>query len=288
MSGLPLEKLCRTCRVLLRRFSPNRRWSPRRQSLASTATVVVALAAFASACFHASFDLTIDDDGSGSMRGAIQIERTVTQLALDVNEDIGLTFEDFCAVMEVDTFGSDAPRRPSDSYVFESELVVDDAGCEATFASKWTADHENPEWTGLGPDGGPLLQRSDGGWRFELSMDVVREMFNLDRNADLFTLVVDQPTLTVSVTLPGEVQEHNADARDGSTFRWHVVMSDIENMPDTLYAGAAPSGGSGAAILVGVVLAVVVAVLLIIAIAVLVRRRLTRAAHPTGTEPELG
>jgi len=244
------------------------------------------LAVFASACFHASFDLAIEDDGSGSMKGTIQVERTVTELVLKANRDIGLTFEDFCATMHIDPVGTDEPDRSVDGYASESELIVDDSGCEMTHTAEWTADHEGRFLTGLGRDGGPMVHRDNDGWRFELEMSVVREMFGLDRNADLFALVVDQPTLTVAVTLPVQAQEHNADERDGPTFRWHVVMTDIENMPDTLYASASPSDGSGAAVPLRIVVAVV-AVLSFLAIAYLLRRRSARAASPSVTVPDV-
>lgn len=243
----------------------------RRGSLARWAVVAGPLILLTSACFHASFDLVLRDDGSGSMSGSVHIDRTVVELVLQMDEDLGLTFEDYCASLERTPLEPEAAGGSDDGYAFASEHVIDDAGCDLTFTTEWPADYADRLMTGFGANGDPLIERSDDGWRFELDMSVIRDLFGFDRNADLFSLIVDQPTLTVSVTLPGEVQEHNADARDGPTFRWHVVMSDLENMPDTLYAGVRQDEGSGSALLIGVVVGV--AVLAIVVIAIVLRRR---------------
>ncbi len=230
-----------------------------------------------------SVDAVLHDDGSGSMTGSLHLERTVWELLLEIGQMDDVTFEELCEANADAMLETESPGSLDDGYEGAIELVVDDAGCDGTFTASWTAGHAERVLSGLGPDGGPLFQRNEDGWRFELDMGIVQEQFGFARNADLAALIVDQPTLTISVALPGEVHEHNADSRDGSTFHWHVVLTDTEGMPDTLYAGATPSGGSGLATLAAIIVAA--AVLGGLVLVWLVRRRSSREADADFASP---
>lgn len=233
-----------------------------------------------------SVDLVLHEDGSGSTTGSMHLDREVWELLVGIGgleQDDEFALEEVCKATSEELLETDSPSSDDEGFESVVEMVVDDSGCNGTFTTTWTADHAERLAPGLGKDGGSLFQRNDHGWRFELDMNIVQEQFGFERNADLTALITDQPTLTISVTLPGEVNEHNADSRDGSTFRWHVVLSDIAGTPDTLYAGSAPSG-SGFPTLLAVIVAA--AVLLVLALVWFLRRRSTRTAG-NGSAPPL-
>ncbi|WP_428114924.1 hypothetical protein [Candidatus Poriferisodalis sp.] len=138
---------------------------------------------------------------------------------------------------------------------------------------------------------GPQILQLDDGWHFELSGSFMDQGPSDGEVAQLSSLGLAPPTDIISVTLPGEPVEHNADIAAGSTFSWEFNLTDPQSAPERLVAQTGPSsGGIG---YVGIVVLIVAIVGVLAALVSLRKRRKTPQndaddsnAEPAATQPD--
>ena len=275
---------------------------PRRAVSVGAVLCAVVLAA---GCFHVDYDIDVDDDGSGSIRLALEYDRKALEIlpalaAADSSmdfDDLGAGSEDFdpeeaCQVMLEDMDFSemdDLDSLPGVTVETDTEL----SPCRVTSRVSWDAEAQEAILSEMLDDDARLQRLPEGGWVFELtsiesidpgSMDGLGDAMD-DESAQrmMQALGLSQPTMTMSVALPGRPLQYNADRVSGGTFTWQF---DLFDPPPTIFAETVPGGSSSA---VWIVVVAVVALLLFVALLgwPLVARKLS---PPSGqsTEPPSG
>ena len=90
--------------------------------------------------------------------------------------------------------------------------------------------------------------------------------------------------MTISVTLPGDAVEHNADSVNRSKYTWEIPFDAFDDLPESLYVETAPGrGGLGPAAITGIVAAIVLA---LAALVTLRKHREAQAADSEDAEPD--
>ncbi len=230
------------------------------------AVAATTLAALATACIEVNMDFVVRDDGSGSAEVSMRLEGAVLEMAM-LGE--GGDPEQYCSQLADEPDASDPMGFGLDAVDSSTEAVIDDGDCLVTGTVTWTADESDTVFDALMADDGPSFrQLDDGGWRFELDTASLSEDVTDDELSEAAALGFDFPTLTLSVTLPGDAVEHNAHTARGSTYTWEFDTAEAREFPDRIYAETAPSSGLGPA----AIGAIVAGVLLTLAALVTLRR----------------
>ena len=260
----------------------------RRGSLARTAAAACMMTVLATACFDLQMDLVVHDDGSGSLNVTVRIDAAMVERAAAMMERAapgeGGSAEDFCQQFVEEAGVVETADLDPDVLDSSIEAVVENGDCVVTATSAWGAGDSETVLDSLAEDDGPRIRRLDeGGWRFDWGLDSVEEEFASDDLAAIATMVLDLPTLTVAVTLPGEPVEHNAQSVHQSTYTWVLDTADPSGYPETLYAEtAAGGGGLGPAAIGGIVAGIVLA---LAALVTLRNHQQAKAADSEDAEP---
>lgn len=202
-------------------------------------------------------DFVVRDDGSGSAELSMRVDEAVFGLAIF---DEGGDPEHYCRELADEPDASDPMGFGLDAVDASTEAVIDGGDCLVTSTVTWMAEDSDAVLDVLMADAGPGFRRlKDGGWRFDLDTASLSEDVT---DGELFEAPApgfDFPTLTLSVTLPGEAVEHNADTASGSTYTWNFDTAEVRDFPDRIYLETAPGGGLGpeaiGAIVAGIALA---------------------------------
>lgn len=216
------------------------------------------LAILATACFDVEMDFVVREDGSGSVTMTMRIDESVLELAALGD---GGDPEVFC-LMAAEEAGLDESLGFDITGVDQtSESAIENGTCVVTTIVTWTSDEAEAvlaEMTGPGGDG--LHRLDNGGWRFELDMGTFAEEAEAEEMSQVAGLGFDAPTLTISVTLPGDPVEHNADSANRSKYTWEISFGALDELPSSLYVETAPSGGGlGPAAIGGIIAGIVLA-----------------------------
>ena len=269
--------------ALMTSTRPRPRSTARRGPLTRTAVATAfSLAMLTTACIDVELDLLVRDDGSGSMTMSIHIDEAVLELAA-LGE--GGASEDLCKEMLDEADLGDPLDLGLSNLDSSVETVVEDGNCIATMTAMWSASQSEETLAAFAEDDGPSIRRlDDGGWYFEMGMGSFEdEEFSLDDLEMVTALGFDFPTLTISVTLPGDAVEHNADSVSQSKYSWEIDFTALDELPESLYAETAPGGGLGAAAIGGIVAGIVLA---LAALVTLRRHREAQAADSEDAEPD--
>jgi hypothetical protein len=252
--------------------------------------VAALLALLATACIKVEYDITVEDDGSGTIEGILAVD---IEAVAGFAESFGETGQDSDALC--DEFRADTGLPPN----LTTEDYEEDGFCGVRFSGAWAATDdpaaELDELFGGGEDadGGAVLeQTADGGWRFEAPLDT--EDLTADAGAgDLGGLGADQffddASFRVAITLPGRPVDgqNNATSVDANTFEWDI---DLAAPPDRLFAQTEPGspGGGGDGFPWVVVIGLIAGAAIIAAVVLLVRRgakTMTDPMPPGGGAP---
>ena len=255
------------------------RTASRRWSWARTAIAVTTLAALTTACFAVEIDLVVRDDDSGSFTSTIYIDEAAVAFVAALGEQPS---EDSCQqfIKQADEaiVAFIAWAMPVESTL----TVASEGGCTLTLAGTWTTDDADAVLARMANDEGLRLSRlDDGGWRFELETgSFADEEFSLEDLELATAMGFDFPTLKVSVTLPGDPVEHNADSVNRSKYSWEVDLAATDQLPESLYVETAPSSGLGPAAIGGIVAGI------LLALAALVTLRRHQEAKAEGSSAD--
>ncbi len=240
------------------------------------------LALLATACVDIEMDFVFRDDKSGSLGTSMRIDEAVLGLAA-LGE--GGSSEDLCQQM-ADDADFDDPLGVSDIDVEQSvDVGIEDGDCVITALATWTADAGDAVLAEMAEEDGPGVRRFDGGgWRFELDMGTLEEEASAEDLSQITAMGFDAPTVTFSVTLPGDVVEHNADTVSQSKYTWELPFDALDELPETIYVETAPSGGGlGPAAIGGIVAAIVLA---LAALVTLRRHREAKGSESEDADPD--
>ena len=233
--------------------SGSRRWGWIRTTVAACT-----LAALATACLDVEMDFVVRDDGSGSVTMTMRIDESVQELAA-LGE--GGSAEEFCRMAAAEGGLDESLGFDITGVEQRSESAIEDGTCVVTTVVTWTADESDTvlaEMTGEGGDG--LSRLDNGGWRFQLDMGEFAEDAGDEDLSQIAAFGLDAPTLTVSVTLPGDPVEHNAHSANRSKYTWEISFDALDELPPSLYVETAPGGGGlGPAAIGGIIAGIVLA-----------------------------
>lgn len=225
---------------------------------------LLVLMLLATGCFKIEAEISVDDDGSGSveMLSAIDREGVFSVLEdFDMPADEVGTEAEFC-----DEFTSE--MTPGDDGLPANATVEDydqDGFCGATVS--YTLDASTDHSQAIEPlfDGGDArLFKQGENWIFEANLD----LSDLDDGTgDIPPAMADalfgDASMKFVVDLPGSAidGQNNATSVDGGRFEWDI---DIDDPPARMFAQTAPGSGGGGGL--GLIL-VIVAVLALLAAA---------------------
>ncbi len=264
-----------------RRSRSGSRW----RSAIGVAAVAAAMALGVTACVDVDMDLVFNDDGSGSATVTISLgEDLLTVADLGAGVDARSLCEEFFheAQAEPDLIGIEALDWSLD-YRFE------DGACTITQRSSWDAAQSEVVLADFVNDDATGIRRlPNGGWLFELDGSEFDEIAAIPEGelTEAMALGYRAPTLTFSVTLPGEVVRHNADSVSQSKYTWEIEFSNgpTADTPGAqgLYLETKPSSGLG----IEAIVAIVAGALLVLAAIVGVYRRQRAKASVANQDPE--
>lgn len=118
-----------------------------------------------------------------------------------------------------------------DSFTVRTNLVELEDECLLITFAFWNADEAADVFEALSTDERPfpLSGNLEDGWTFELDTAEIKS-----RAVSFATLDGYEPTVTV--TLPGETFQDNADRSDDGLYVWEIDLDNLDELPDTLYA----------------------------------------------------
>ncbi len=251
--------------------------------MGTAAATALSLAVLTTACIDVEMDFLIHDDGAGSVIVTISVDEAVLEFA--ALEADGAA-EDLCDEMLEDADADDMLDLGLGNLDSTTETVLVDGSCIATMTSTWSASQSEEVLAAFAEDDGPSIRRlDDGGWRFELGPGSLEDEELTPDDLEMVTaLGFDLPTATISVTLPGDAVEHNADSANQSKYTWEIPFDALDELPETIYVETAPGGGGlGPAAISGIVAAIVLA---LAALVTLRRHREARAAESEDAESD--
>ena len=173
-------------------------------------------------CFRFNVTIAVEDDGTGTLGGEFAVSKQLSEVSADESDELSCD-----EILEMDGEGlglGPLSDFPSDAVV---ENFEDDEWCGYTFTISFTDFGRSS--TEAGDDDFPITEE-DGLLFFNLPADDLlgdSDDFDMgDEDVDPIMLLqafgIPQPEFTISVDLPGEILEHNADTRDGSTLTWAI------------------------------------------------------------------
>ncbi len=218
---------------------------------------LLALMLVLTGCYKAEYDITVQDDGSGSLKYVVAVNYDIlAALATsdEVDIDVPDSREQFCQdtyqeAIDSDESGSDEIRPYDDGTYCGAELIYstgpgDDPGTElkSGLVSAGGEDVELSDWT---------LVRTETGWMFELPFpqDLLAGMGG-ETEADQASLllVANSIDINYAVTLPGQAADNNAsevtDENGATKFAWSV---DVGDPPTQLFANTLTTDTDSAA-----------------------------------------
>lgn len=245
--------------------------------------VAVGAVTVTAGCVHTVVEVTINNDGSGSQRMDLAFERDfmaflagiaadwADESDIDVPDSADLTgvdFERMCRSLVAESSPvsplAEAASRLSASHQSETDA----SACRTTVRIDWDADAAETileELSAAAEGDSSLTRLPTGGWRFESASAFGEEVtgegqFFVDWMEDSS---VSRPTLTLSITLPGEPLQHNARRVSGSTFTWDI---DVLDPGPGVFAETAPASPSPSPVQIVLIVVGAGAVLLILAL----------------------
>ncbi len=230
------------------------------------------ITALCTSCIKADFSIVVDTDGTGSIEGSMAISKKLGEVfgeesgdteAFDCEtafegEDTGINFfEDIPGNANAEEFEDDewcGIRFSVDFIEFGQSLIEaeDDTFPLSIDGNILTFEWEEGLDDGAGIDGDSPLGDDD-----------------MDPQLFLTLLGIPEPEYMISVDLPGEIIEHNADDQNGSRLSWKIdLFETLDGSVDLPFAKTdisktPESTGSGGMTILWVVIGIVAAVLLL-------------------------
>ena len=240
------------------------------------AATIAAAAFLAAGCIDFEMQFTVHDDGSGSAEVSVYFSET-TLLAFSALSDAAP--DELCSELLEEAEMEEELESVSEGLDWETETHTSAEACGVTLSTEWAAEDFEAARQEFADDGNwSLMRLDDGGWRFEMDMSEFEDGLGEGAATDDAEMFGDfgfaQPTLTVSVNLPGDPVEDNATTRSGSEFGWEIDLADASasGFPDVLFAQTVPAPSTVTDTIVGFVV-IVMAGAFVVMLVMLIRRR---------------
>ncbi|MCB0996752.1 MAG: hypothetical protein KDB21_16775 [Acidimicrobiales bacterium] len=227
-----------------------------RRSLPHIAAIFALLTA---GCVKYETTINVNDDGSGFLEMVVAIDaEAVSDLSSMFGEDLGgEELEDAGAVPGRDELCADTRLDPADA---GPNATVEDYD-EGSFCGSRVhvefgpgddvaasiADVMGAADTSAGEI--VLRKEPDGGWRFELDLDLGDA--GLDEEGvppEMMEGVLGDASITFDVRLPGKPVDHNATSVDGNRFHWDISITDGQGSMFAVTEPGEPDSGSNSPI----------------------------------------
>ena len=195
------------------------------------------IAALCTSCIKADFSIVVNADGTGSIEGSMAISKKLGEAFGEESGGAG-TFDCETAFEGEDTglnFFEDIPANAS------AEEFEDDEWCGFRFSADFTGFGQSLVEVGddsfpLSIDGDILTFEWEEGLQDEFEEDGFQED-DMDPRMLLTLLGIPEPEYVISVDLPGEIIDHNADEQNGSLLTWEIdIFESIEGSADFPFA----------------------------------------------------
>jgi len=243
-------------------------------TLFKTLIPIAFVAIVCSSCIKADFSVVVEADGTGSISGEMAISKKLGEMFGEESGDTeGLDCE---GVFEGPDAALDSGDVPAGASVEEFE---DDEWCGFRFSADFTGFGQSLEEAGdddfpLSIDGDILTfswnegleDDSEGSDLFELGDD------DMDPKLLLMAMGIPEPEYLISVDLPGEILEHNANEQNGSILKWNIDIFESFDGPEIVPFAKADisksSGGSdgGGSAVVWIIVGIAAVVLILLAL----------------------
>lgn len=203
--------------------------------------LVLLAAGLLSACADLEIEVALNEDGSGTLRTAVSLNRALLDGLSDGHASAASLLTD--AGLDASTFPTGVLYQPVDT----DEVVGFRLEIPFTTGADPAAQIDEA-FASLGPDVGPLvgpggpfeaftLTRNGDAWRFEATTA------SSDSPDGLSALLTQDASFTFRLRLPGEVTSTNADrTRDDGTLEWDLPLDGSSR---SLAARATAGGSSG-------------------------------------------
>mgnify|MGYP004272862479 CR=1 FL=1 len=214
------------------------------------------MALLTTGCFKLNMSIVVESDGSGAFSGDFAVSKQLGEVFGDEQEGFS------CDEVEEDFDIGLLSDLPSNADVSTYE---DDNWCGFRFTSTFTDFGKS--LVELGDDDFPLsVDQQILTFSFPIDDDdafggdLGGDMEDIDPALLLEAFGIPEPEFTISVDLPGEIIEHNADSLNGSTLTWRIDFFSLDpNFSPYAKADlqATSSSGGGVGKIIGIVLGIV-------------------------------
>lgn len=226
---------------------------------ASLVSLLILAALSTLGCIRIDLSIIVNDDGSGVLGYNIAVSDTLLMLGEGMGDStFGLLDEDLPSGTTVKEYSEDGYSGVTISVPFADYAEIRDA--------------LQPELDEVGEIEVPhISQNEDGTWHFSMHVPPLGE--EAEEDLRLATALLTDGWFRVRVTLPGDVEEHNADRVEDGELLWELDFLATE--PRLLTASATPGGGLPLAAIGVPATVVVIIILTAVAALTLTRRRPT-------------
>ena len=244
---------------------------------------LLASAVVCTGCIRVEIGIRVNDDGSGaiSILSALDAEALSTLSALDA-EDQRAFGEDDGGEIESPFSDLDAADLPpgatveaydEDGFIGVRASVPFAAGDDIPDAIEAALSDAGDDLSGELAGTAGLFERFDlhrdgGGWRFDAVVSPLNQEALSGGDVDALggavaAQLLEDATFTIRLELPGDVEEHNADAVDGGALVWSLDL--LSDQPRDLMARTGGGGGVSTIVTIVVVIALLIAAVAAIA-----------------------
>ena len=235
------------------------------------------IAALCTSCFKADFSMVVNSDGSGSIEGSMAISKKLGEV---FGEESG----------DTEAFDCETAFEGEDTGINLFEDIPGNATAEEFEDDEWCGFRFTADFTGFGQS---LIDAGDDGFPLSIDGDILtfkwEEMVDdgaglggdsalgdddMDPRLFLTLLGIPEPEYVISLELPGEIMEHNADEQNGSLLTWEIdLFETLEGSAAIPFAKAdisktLESSGSGGVRLLWIVIGIVGVIFVLVSLKV--------------------
>ncbi|MBJ86677.1 MAG: hypothetical protein CL461_00325 [Acidimicrobiaceae bacterium] len=236
------------------------------------------IAGLCTSCFKADFSMVVNTDGTGSIEGSMAISKKLGEV---FGEESG----------DTEAFDCETAFEGEGTGINLFEDIPGNATAEEFEDDEWCGFRFSADFTGFGQS---LIDAGDDSFPLSVDGNILtfkwEEMLDdgagldsdsalgdddMDPRLLLTLLGIPEPEYVISLELPGEVIEHNADKQEGSRLIWEIDLfetldgsaaipfakADISTTPE--------SSGSGGLRILWIVIGIVAVVLVLVSLKVL-------------------
>ena len=236
---------------------------------------ITLIALVCSSCIKADFTFVVESDGTGSVEGSMAISKKLGEV---FGEETG----------DAEAFDCETAFEGEDTGINLFEDIPGNASVEEFQDDEWCGFRFSADFTGFGQS---LIDAGDDSFPLNIDGDILTFRWEEDLGDDagldgdsplgdddmdprlLLTLLgIPEPEYVISVDLPGEIMEHNADIQNGSRLTWEIdLFESLDGSAALPFAKAdisktSESSGSGGMRILWIVIGIVAVVFVLVSL----------------------